>query len=56
MPRFSKQERTVLIEVVSAFAESSPDRNVRSFLNSALRKLKASDEHHAKKEAEGRKA
>jgi hypothetical protein len=56
MPRFSKEERTVLIEVVSTFAETAQDAKIRARLNSALRKLKASDEHHAKREAEGRKA
>lgn len=56
MPRFSKGERQVLIEIATAFAETTQDRRVRSWLNSALRKLKASDEHHAKREAEGVKS
>lgn len=56
MPRFSKNERTVLIACAEAFASNTADLKVRSTLNSALRKLKASDEHHTKREAEGRKS
>lgn len=53
MPRFSKEERTVLIACAEAFAHNTADANIRARLNSALRKLKASDEHHAKREAQG---
>ena len=56
MPRLSKEERPVLIEGVSPFAETAQDTKIRARLNSALRQLKASDDHHARKEAEGRKA
>ncbi len=55
MPHFSKEERQVLIPAVHAFAEHSPDPKVRGLFKRILKRLEASDRHHAKKDAEGRK-
>lgn len=55
MPRFSKEERRALIGAAEAFLDAK-DPEIRAGIRSALRKLKASDEHHAKREAEGRKS
>lgn len=55
MPRFSKEEREVLIPAVHAFAEHSPDPKVRAKFKNILMKLRESDKHHAKKETQGGK-
>lgn len=47
MPRFSKEERVLLIPAVAAFAEHSPDPKVRGRFKDILRKLQQSDKHHA---------
>ena len=56
MPRFSREESAILIEVAQTFASTTKDEKVRSRLNSATRKLQQSADHHARRAAEqGRK-
>jgi hypothetical protein len=55
MPRFSKEERALLIEVADTFARTTEDRKVRGHLNNAVRKLRHSDEALTRREAEKRR-
>lgn len=43
MPRFSNEERRILIEVAETFADSTPDPKVRGHLRQAVRRLRESD-------------
>lgn len=50
MPRFSNEERTVLIEIAETFRNSAKDLKIRGHLTSAIRKLRQSDESLTKRE------
>lgn len=43
MPRFSNEERRLLIEVAETFAGSTPDPKVKGHLLQAVRRLRESD-------------
>lgn len=47
MPRFSKEERAILIPAVEAFASEAPDPKIRGRFKDILRKLQQSDNHHS---------
>lgn len=56
MPRFSREESAVLIEIAQTFASTTKDEKVRARLNNATRKLRQCHDHHVKQAAEhGRK-
>lgn len=56
MPRFSNEERAVLIETAETFARTTLDPKVRARLNSAARKLRQSDEALTRRQAQNRKS
>lgn len=56
MPHFSKEERQVLIPLLEDWATNAKDENARRQLVRSLKRLQDSERHHAKREAEGRKA
>ncbi len=55
MPRFSKEERSVLIPAVEAFASEARDPKVRGRFKDILRKLQQSDNHHSQQATAQRK-
>jgi len=55
MPRFSNEERGLLIEIAETFARTSDDKKVRGHLISAARKLRQSDEAMTRRHAEKRR-
>jgi hypothetical protein len=56
MPRFSKEERAILIPAVEAFASEAPDPKIRGRFKDILRKLQQSDSHHSQQAAQRKKA
>jgi len=55
MPRFSREERAVLIPAVEDFAKEALDPKVRGRFKDILRKLQQSDKHHAEQAAAQRR-
>lgn len=55
MPRFSREERAVLIPAVEDFAKEAPDPKVRGRFKDILRKLQQSDTHHDRRAEEQRR-
>lgn len=52
MPRFSNEERTLLIAMAEAFEASTQDPKVKGHLRQIIRKTRQSDDHHARKAAQ----
>jgi hypothetical protein len=56
MPRFTKEEAELLLEVVEPFARTTQDRKIRTRLNIIENKIRQCKDHHVRNATEQQRA